>query len=363
MLTFFTTRKWFLWAYLGSAIIVALIISEILLARNINFWQQDVYNFLERKGGVSGENLDIVWEELKNRLLVLVFFLVMSIILLMRVIERATLAWREATSDHYFSIWPTIVASGISNASHRIEVDIRECINKLQDFFTHAARLLIALVLLLDVLRANSDKVRDVPYLDFPGSLAWVAFAIVLIGFVVSALIGQRMPGLNEKKQQYEGALRTSLVLSEENSKTANMLGIFRDRFKDIKRNTISLMNYHMLLGAWVHSYNAFVMYASIIYIGPLVYRGMIPMGDMVLVSTTILLIKGHASYFTDNWRGIAELLGVIKRICALEKAIRGERLFAWHSSRSCRFARAYLNCVFVAAAWMPCARKKREAL
>ena len=139
-----------------------------------------------------------------------------------------------------------------------------------------------------------------------------------LLGTVVLAAVGIRLPGLNFRNQRVEAAYRKELVHGEDDSDRAAPMTI-RSLFANVRTNYFRLYFHYAYFNIARAMYiQADNIFAYLILI-PAIAKGVITFGILQQILTAFSQVSNSFQYLVNSWTTIVELLSIRKRLVAFE--------------------------------------------
>jgi len=228
--------------------------------------------------------------------------------------------WRHAMNDFYVTHWASI--RHIEGASQRVQEDTKRFAQLMESLGSNMIDALMTLAAFLPILWALSKKVTEVPILGaVDHSLVYVAVLYALLGTVVLALVGIKLPGLEYNNQRVEAAYRKELVHAEDDP-ARGAEQVLKDLFSHVRANYFRLFFHYMYFDVAKFTYLQFGLLVPYIALGPTVVAGAITLGVMQQIIRAFGRVEMSFQFLVRSWSTIVELISVYKRLRAFEATI-----------------------------------------
>ena len=319
--SFFVNRQWLHWSLAGSVLILVATWYQVQLDVQINEWFGDFYNLVQKALATPGA---VTFPEFLAQLVTFgkiagVYVAIATVLGFF--IKHYVFRWRTAMNDYYTSHWATV--RHIEGAAQRVQEDTMRFAGIVEDLGVSFMRSVMTLFAFLPILWVLSDKVTELPWLGpVPKSLVWVAIIFALLGTVVLALVGYRLPGLEFQNQRVEAAYRKELVYGEDQRDRAEAMTV-AELFGHIRRNYFRLFVNYLYFDVARYSYLQFGVLVPYIALGPTIVSGVITLGVMQQIVRAFGRVESSFQYLVHAWTTIVVLISIYKRLRAFEAQIR----------------------------------------
>jgi peptide/bleomycin uptake transporter len=319
--SFFYSRRWFLWAVPGSALILFVTWYKVELDVKINEWFGEFYNLIQKALGKPGS---ITMDEYLSQLAT--FGKIAGLYVLIAVlseffIKHYVFRWRSAMNDFYTAHWP--VVRGIEGASQRVQEDTMRFARLVEGLGVSFMRSVMTLFAFVPILWGLSAQVTELPWIGpVSHSLVWVAILFALAGTVLMAVVGMKLPGLEFQNQRVEAAYRKELVYGEDDEQRADPQSL-GSLFSHVRRNYFRLFFHYMYFDVAKWSYLQFGVLVPYIALAPTLVAGGITLGVMQQIVRAFGRVESSFQYLVNSWTTIVELISVYKRLRDFERQIR----------------------------------------
>ena len=148
-----------------------------------------------------------------------------------------------------------------------------------------------------------------------------MAVLFALLGTVVLAAVGMKLPGLEFNNQRVEAAYRKELVHAEDDVLRGTE-PVVKDLFEQVRKNYFRLFFHYMYFDVAKFSYLQFGVLVPYIALGPTVVAGAITLGAMQQIVRAFGRVEMSFQFLVRSWSTIVELISVYKRLRAFEAEI-----------------------------------------
>ena len=216
MFRFFTNKKWFLWAYLGSAIILSSLWIQVQIDVKINEWFGEFYNMIQK--ALAEPNVVTIEEYFASlwSFITLAIIYVGIAVVVIFFTQHFLFRWRTAMVDWYHSVYDK--ARTIEGASQRVQEDTIRFSRIMEGLGTSFIESIMVLIEYFPLLMGLSVGIPIMWFGDWSyglvsGALIWaVGGTILMIG--LAWLL--RLVGIEYDLQKREAAYRKILVIAED---------------------------------------------------------------------------------------------------------------------------------------------------
>lgn len=239
--SFFFSRQFALWAWLGAALIFVGTWYQVQIDVSINDWFGGFYDLVQKALSKPGA---VTLPEFFGFLLSfakLAGIYVLVAVLLTFFTKHWVFRWRQAMNDFYMTHWQRL--RHIEGASQRVQEDTKRFANIMETLGVNMLDSIMTLFAFLPILWVLSEKIGEVPYFGaVDHALVYVAVLFALLGTVVLAFIGIKLPGLEFNNQKVEAAFRKELVLAEDDDLRASE-PVVKALFFQVRKNYFRLFS------------------------------------------------------------------------------------------------------------------------
>ena len=316
---FFVNRAWALWAWGGLLSMVVLVYVTVQQTVRLNSWYGEFYDLLQKPEQAGG--LERFWGYMQD------FAWIAFPYMLLRSLEKYVAShyafrWRQAMTLHYLPRWKN-TAVEVEGASQRIQEDCMRFARQTEDIGLGVVRAVMTLISFIPILWGLS-KGMAIAWLQFEGSLFWVALTTALGGYLLSWYIGGRLPGLEYNNQKVEAALRKNLVYAEDQRARMDLSEVL-SLFSAVRFNNFRLFNNYAYFNLWSNLYGQTMIIFPYLLMGPSLFAGIITLGVIQQVNNSFREVNDSFSYLIDRWTDVTELRSIYRRLTEFEKALHPE--------------------------------------
>ena len=319
--SFFFNKRWYVWSWLGSVIILFATWYKVQLDVQVNEWFGDFYNAIQQAltnpGTVQAND---IYGHLWTFLRISAIFIAVAI-LLEFFMRHYVFRWRTAMHGYYMEHWDKV--RHIEGASQRVQEDTMRFANIVERLGVSFLRSLMTLLAFQPVLWELSKQVKSVPFFGaVEHVLIYVAILSALFGTVLLAVVGVKLPGLEFNNQKAEAALRKELVLGEDDHTRAQPQSM-KELFQHVRTNYVTMYRHYLYFDLFKVSYLQLSSILPYIMLTPTIIAGLITFGTMQQIIRAFNKVEGSLHYLVFSWSTIVELISVYKRLKAFEQHIQ----------------------------------------
>jgi len=320
MFRFFTIKKWFLWAYLGSAIILSSLWTQVQIDVMINEWFGEFYDMIQKALAEPNtvtieEYFAGLWSFISLAMIYVAIAVVVSFFT-----NHFLFRWRTAMVDWYHSVYDK--ARTIEGASQRVQEDTIKFSRIMEGLGTSFISAVMIIVEFLPILFGLSIGIPifffgDWQYGLVVGALIWSVGGTIFL--VVLGLI-LRLVGVEYDLQKQEAAYRKILVIAEDDGnvrpKTLDEL------FDDVRKiHFLSYLRY-LYFNIGNITYLQLNVLSAYVFLAPAIVAGAVTLGVMQQIIRAFGRVEGSMQYLLKAWPTIIELASVYKRLREFERQI-----------------------------------------
>ena len=319
--SFFGSRRWWVWAWLGSALILMGTWYKVQLSVQINDWFGAFYDSVQKALSQPGSITEASYLGL-----LMSFFQIAAIFVLVAVLQEFfskhfVFRWRTAMNDFYIAHWDRL--RHIEGASQRVQEDTMRFARLMETLGLGLMDSLLTLLAFLPILWTLSEKVTALPWIGpVSHSLVYVALLFAIFGTVLLAGVGSKLPGLEYANQRVEAAYRKELVIGEDDPARAAPPTL-NDLFRAVRTNHFRMYFHYMYFDAAKWSYLQAGVLVPYIALAPSVVAGAFTLGVMEQIARAFSQVQESFQYLVRSWSSIVELVSVFKRLRAFEKTLQ----------------------------------------
>lgn len=313
-------QKWAKWSVLGSALIVFITWFQVQVSVMINEWYGSFYDIIQK--ALTAPNT-ITLAEFYGQLATFAAIALVAITVAVFnqfFVSHYVFRWRTAMNNYYTDIWPKV--RHIEGASQRIQEDTMRFASIMESLGVRFLDAIMTLLAFLPVLWGLSGYVKELPLIgEVSQALVFVAILWSIVGTVLLALAGIKLPGLEFKNQRVEAAYRKELVYGEDHSDRAEPLKL-AELFNNVRKNYFRLYFHYLYFNVVRYGYLQAGVLVPLIALGPSIVAGAFTLGVMQRISNAFSQVENSFQFLVNSWTTIVELLSIYKRLKAFEAAI-----------------------------------------
>ena len=320
MFKFFTEKKWQLWAWLGSFIILSSLWVQVKIDVKINEWFGLFYDMIQKAlASPNAITIEEYWASLAS-FITLAGMYVALYVAISFFTAHFLFRWRTAMVEWYHSVYDK--ARKIEGASQRVQEDTIKFTRIMESLGTSFIESVMVLIQFVPILLGLSIGIPifffgEWQYGLITGALLWTlggtAFLIGL-GWIL------RLVGVEYDLQKKEAAYRKILVVAEDDNnvrpKTINEL------FDDVR--SIHFLSYlrYLYFNVGRMAYLQANVLSAYIFLAPAIVAGVVTLGVMQQIIRAFGRVEGSMQYLLKAWPTIIELASVYKRLREFEDLI-----------------------------------------
>ena len=320
MYKFFTNKKWFLWAYLGSFVILTSLWIQVQIDVMINEWFGEFYDMIQKALGTPNA---ITMDEYMGGLISFGKLAAMAIVLGLAtyfLTQHFLFRWRASMVEWYHSVFDK--ARTIEGASQRVQEDTIKFSRILEALGTSFIESIMVLIEFFPLLMGLSIGIPILWFGDWQYSLVAGAFIWAVGGTILMMILAYllRLVGIEYDLQKKEAAYRKILVIAEDDGtvrpKTLEELfdGVRKINYKSYLR----YLYFNIGRLAYLQA-NVLVGY---ILLAPAIVAGVMTLGVMQQILRAFGRVEGSLQYLFKAWPTIIELASVYRRLREFEYKI-----------------------------------------
>ena len=324
MFRFFKLRKWLLWSWLGSIIILSALWIQVVIDVKINEWFGEFYDMIQKAlGAPNSITIEEYWASLLS------FITLAGMYISLYVVEKFFTAhylfrWRTAMVEWYHSVYNK--AREIEGASQRVQEDTIKFTRLMESLGSSFVEAIMVLIQFTPILLSLSIGIPifffgDWQYGLITGALIWtIGGTIFLIG--LGWLL--RLVGIEYDLQKKEAAYRKILVIAEDDHnvrpKTINEL------FHEVR--SIHFLSYvrYLYFNIGRMAYLQANVLSAYVFLAPAIVAGVVTLGVMQQIIRAFGRVEGSMQYILKSWPIIIELASVYKRLREFESKINEDK-------------------------------------
>ncbi len=318
--SFFLSREWLLWAWLGMIVIVGGTYYQVQVDVQINEWFGGFYDMIQKALGEPGAVTSDEYYGFLFSFAKIAGIYIFVAVLLSFFTKHWVFRWRHAMNDFYMRNWGKL--RHIEGASQRVQEDTKRFAVIMESLGSRLLDSVMTLFAFLPILWELSKGIKMLPGVgELEHALVYVAVIFALFGTAVLAAVGVKLPGLEFNNQMVEAAYRKELVYGEDDESRAEPPTV-KELFYNVRRNYFRLFFHYMYFDVAKWSYLQFGAIVPYLALGPTIISGAITLGVMQQIVRAFGRVESSFQFLVHSWSTIVELMSVFKRLRAFEAAI-----------------------------------------
>ncbi len=320
MFRFFTLKKWFLWSWLGSFIILSSLWVQVKIDVKINEWFGEFYDMIQK--ALSKPNsitMEEYWESLFSFISLAGLYVSVYVIMIFFT-AHYLFRWRTAMVEWYHSVYDK--ASKIEGAAQRVQEDTIKFSRIMESLGTSLIESIMVLIQFIPILLGLSIGIPiyffgDWEYGLITGALLWtIGGTIFLIG--LGWIL--RLVGVEYDLQKKEAAYRKLLVIAEDDN-TVRPKNI-EELFEDVRSIHFFSFIRYLYFNIGRMAYMQANVLSAYVFLAPAIVAGVVTLGVMQQIIRAFGRVEGSMQYLLRAWPTIIELASVYRRLREFENRI-----------------------------------------
>ena len=321
MFRFFKLKKWFLWAWGGSATILISLWLQVQIDVKINEWFGTFYDMIQKAlAAPNSITIEEYWGGLLSFITLAAVYVGIAV-LVSYFTAHFLFRWRTAMVEWYHSVYND--ARKIEGASQRVQEDTIKFSRIMEGLGTSLIESLMVVVEFLPILLGLSIGIPifffgNWEYGLVVGALIWsvggTAF-LILLGMIL------RLVGVEYDLQKQEAAYRKILVIAEDDEtvrpKTIDEL------FNDVRKIHFTSYIRYLYFNIGRIAYLQANVLSAYVFLAPAIVAGVVTLGVMQQIIRAFGRVEGSMQYLLKSWPTIIELVSVYKRLREFERQLK----------------------------------------
>ena len=320
MFKFFIKRDWFLWAYLGSAVILTSIWLQVQIDVKINEWFGQFYDMIQKALGTPNA---VTMDEYIGGLFSFAKLATMSIVLGLAIsflTSHFLFRWRASMVEWYHSVYDQ--ARKIEGASQRVQEDTIKFSRIMESLGTSFIESILVLIEFFPLLMGLSVGIPILWFGEWSYGLVSGAFIWAVGGTILMIILAWilRLVGIEYDLQKKEAAYRKILVIAEDDGSIRPKT--LEELFDGVRGIHFKSYLYYLYFNIGRLAYLQANVLAAYIFLAPAIVAGVMTLGVMQQIIRAFGRVEGSLQYLFRAWPTIIELASVYKRLREFEKNI-----------------------------------------
>ena len=325
MFRFFVIKKWLLWSWIGSFVILTSLWVQVKIDVEINKWFGEFYDMIQK--ALSKPNsitIEEYWESLFS-FISLAGLYVSVYVIISFFTAHFLFRWRAAMVEWYHSVYER--ASNIEGAAQRVQEDTIKFSRIMESLGTSLIESIMVLIQFIPILLGLSVGIPifffgDWQYGLITGALIWTlggTIFLIALGWIL------RLVGVEYDLQKKEAAYRKLLVIAEDDGNIRPKK--IEELFDDVR--SIHFLSYlrYLYFNIGRMAYLQANVLSAYVFLAPAIVAGVVTLGVMQQIIRAFGRVEGSMQYLLKAWPTIIELASVYKRLREFESKINQEEL------------------------------------
>jgi len=323
MFRFFIIKKWLLWSWLGSFVILSSLWIQVKIDVKINEWFGKFYDMIQKAlAKPNAITISEYWESLFSFISLAGLYVAVYVIISFFT-AHYLFRWRTAMVEWYQCVYND--ARKIEGAAQRVQEDTIKFSRIMESLGTSFIESLMVLFQFIPILLGLSVGIPiyffgDWQYGLITGALLWTLGGTV---FLIGLGWLLRLVGVEYDLQKKEAAYRKLLVIAEDDG-TIRPKKI-EELFDDVR--SIHFLSYirYLYFNIGRMAYLQANVLSAYVFLAPAIVAGVVTLGVMQQIIRAFGRVEGSMQYLLKAWPTIIELASVYKRLREFEANIKVE--------------------------------------
>ena len=320
MFRFFTIKKWYLWSWIGSFIILSSLWVQVKIDVKINEWFGEFYDMIQK--ALSKPNsitMQEYWDSLFSFISLAGLYVAVYVVMIFFT-AHYLFRWRTAMVEWYHSVYDK--ASKIEGAAQRVQEDTIKFSRIMESLGTSLIESIMVLIQFIPILLGLSIGIPiyffgDWEYGLITGALLWTiggTIFLIGLGWVL------RLVGVEYDLQKKEAAYRKLLVIAEDDN-TVRPKNI-EELFEDVRSIHFFSFIRYLYFNIGRMAYMQANVLSAYVFLAPAIVAGVVTLGVMQQIIRAFGRVEGSMQYLLRAWPTIIELASVYRRLREFENRI-----------------------------------------
>ena len=320
MFRFFKIKKWLLWSWLGSLIILISLWVQVKIDVEINKWFGTFYDMIQKAlAKPNSITIEEYFESLFSFISLAGLYVALYVIISFFT-AHYLFRWRASMVEWYHSVYEK--ASKIEGAAQRVQEDTIKFSRIMESLGTSLIESIMVLTQFIPILLGLSAGIPifffgDWQYGLITGALLWtIGGTIFLIG--LGWIL--RLVGVEYDIQKKEAAYRKLLVIAEDDRNIRPKR--IDELFDDVR--SIHFLSYirYLYFNIGRMAYLQANVLSAYVFLAPAIVAGVVTLGVMQQIIRAFGRVEGSMQYLLKAWPTIIELVSVYRRLREFEASI-----------------------------------------
>jgi len=324
MFKFFTQRKWQLWSWIGSFVILLSLWIQVQIDVKINEWFGQFYDMIQKAlAAPNSITIEEYWASLLSFITLAGIYVALATIVAFFT-AHYLFRWRTAMVEWYHGVYDK--ARTIEGASQRVQEDTIKFSRIMEGLGTSLIEAIMMIIEFTPILFGLSIGIPILFFGDWNYGLIVGAFIWTIGGtlFLIALGIILRLVGVEYDLQKQEAAYRKLLVIAEDDM-TVRPKNI-NELFDDVRKiHYLSYLRYLYFNLGRIAYLQANVL-SAYVFLAPAIVAGLVTLGVMQQIIRAFGRVEGSMQYIFKSWPTIIELASVYKRLREFESKINSSK-------------------------------------
>ncbi len=320
MFRFFVIRKWLLWSWLGSFVILSSLWVQVKIDVKINEWFGKFYDMIQKAlAKPNAITIEEYWESLFSFISLAGLYVAVYVVISFFT-AHYLFRWRASMVEWYHSVYDK--ASKIEGAAQRVQEDTIKFSRIMESLGTSLIESMMVLFQFIPILLGLSIGIPiyffgDWQYGLITGALLWTlggTIFLIALGWIL------RLVGVEYDLQKKEAAYRKLLVIAEDDGSVRPKR--IEELFNDVR--SIHFLSYirYLYFNVGRMAYLQANVLSAYVFLAPAIVAGVVTLGVMQQIIRAFGRVEGSMQYLLKAWPTIIELASVYKRLREFETKI-----------------------------------------
>ncbi len=320
MFRFFKLKKWLMWSWLGTILILSSLWFQVKIDVKINEWFGEFYDMIQKAlAKPNAITIEEYWSSLLSFITLAAMYVAVAVIVSFFT-SHYLFRWRTAMVEWYHAVYEK--ARKIEGASQRVQEDTIKFSRIMESLGTSLIEALMILIEFMPILFGLSLSIPifffgDWDYGLIVGALIWSVggtIFLILLGLIL------RLVGVEYDLQKKEAAYRKILVVAEDDGSIRPKS--IEELFNGVREiHFLSYIRYLYFNIGRIAYLQANVL-SAYVFLAPAIVAGAVTLGVMQQIIRAFGRVEGSMQYILKAWPTIIELASVYKRLREFESKI-----------------------------------------
>jgi len=320
MFRFFTFKKWFLWGWVGSAIILSSLWIQVKIDVRINEWFGEFYDMIQKAlGAPNSITISEYWASLFSFITLAGIYVAVYVVISFFT-QHFLFRWRTSMVEWYHSVYDK--ARKIEGAAQRVQEDTVKFSRFLESLGTSLIESIMVLIQFIPILLGLSIGIPifffgDWQYGLITGALLWTlggTIFLIVLGWIL------RLVGIEYDIQKKEAAYRKILVIAEDDGEVRPKT--IEELFEDVRSIYFLAYLRYLYFNIGRMAYLQANVLSAYVFLAPAIVAGVVTLGVMQQIIRAFGRVEGSMQYLLKSWPAIIELASVYRRLREFENQI-----------------------------------------